>query len=186
LFKPFNKIFLTVLIFFTALGLLFGGYFFYKHFFVNQPLSLTLDNSALIAKYELVSEGKKPIIKLQLNKVDDLAYEFPKFLTTSGQILTEKDLELELASHPNAKLLKFYQEINPALYEALSLGNYTNLQNVIAEKNSQYGLTKVNLGVSENYIYLQMEDNEDYLYYILNKNNDSFPKIINNIGSDVQ
>jgi len=184
--KHFNQVFLTVLIFIITLGLLFGAYFFYKQFFVNQPLSVTLDNSELIAKYELINERKNPVLRVQFRKVENLSNEFQKFLKTSGEILTEKDLQLELFSNPNPRLLEFYQEVNPALYEALSVGNYVKLQDILKEKNQEYGLTKVSLTISEGYIYLQLEDDTNYLYYILNRHENSFPRIINNIGSDME
>lgn len=186
MFRHFNKIFLTVLIFIVTLGLLFGAYFFYKQFFVNQPLSVTLDNSELIAQYELIHERKRPVLKVQLNKVDDLAIEFQRFLNTSGQILIEKDLQLELSSRPNSRLLEFYREINPGLYEATSLNNFTTLQSILIGKNQEYDLTKASLTISEDFIFLQLEDNGDYLYYILNRHEKSLPNIINNLGCDVK
>lgn len=184
--KHINKILLIVLIFIVTLGLLFGAYFFYKQFFVNQPLSVTLDNSELIAQYELINERKNPILKIKLQKNHDLSYEFQRFLKTGGEMLTEKGLQLELYSNPNPGLLGFYQEINPALYEALSLNNYVELQEILKEKNQDYGLTKASLQISEDYLFLQLEDGDNYLYYILNRHSESFPKIINNIGSDME
>lgn len=184
--KPLKKLIIIVGISALTLGVLFGAYFFYTHFFIQEPLSTTLDNSELIGKYQMDNNHKKPVLKLKLNKVDDLAGEFQHFLANSGQLLTEKDLQVELFSNPNAKLLHFYQEINPTLYEVLSLNNFSSLQKELEMKNQQYGLTNIKLIISIDYLFLQLEDNENYLYYILNRDKNSYPEIINNIGSDME
>lgn len=184
--KHLNKILLILTIFIVTLGLLFGAYFFYKQFFINQPLSLTLDNSELIAKYELIDERKEPVLLIKLSQVDDLANEFQRFLSIGGQTLTEKNLQIKLTSNPNTRLLEFYHQINPALYEAQSLNNFVNLQAILLEKNKEFYLTKVQLTISKDYIFVQLEDEHDYLYYILNRHENSFPSIINDIGSDIE
>lgn len=177
---------LTLLVSLFTLGLLLGTYFFYKHFFVNQPLSVTLDNSELVNKYQIIQDRKKPVLKIEFNKVNDLAYEFQQFLIESGQILTEKELELEITSKPNHKILNFYQEVHPSLYEALELGNYSELQEKIKEINETNLLTKADLSITKDYVYLQLEDKEYYLYTIFNRHENSFPKITNIMGSDFE
>lgn len=184
--KPLKKFIITAGITVLTLGVLFGAYFFYTHFFIQEPLSITLDNSELIGKYQLDNNHKKPVLKLKLNRVGDLAGEFQYFLNNSSQLLKEKDLQVELFSNPNAKLLNFYQEINPTLYEVLSLNNFSDLQKELEVTNQQYDLSEIKLIISTGYLFLQLEDNENYLYYILNRDKDSYPEIINNIGSDME
>lgn len=184
--KGFNKIIITVVIFLVTLGLLFGAYFFYTQIFVQEPLSVTLDNSELIGEYRLEKSQKEPVLKVRLNKVSNLAGQFEHLLTSANEVLTKKNLHLELSSNPNEKLVDFYQEINPVLYEALSLNNFSDLHEKLRESGLQYGLSVAKLTISRDYLYLQLEDNDNYLYCILNRDKNSFPQIINNIGSDLK
>ncbi|KJS82782.1 MAG: hypothetical protein JM58_13935 [Peptococcaceae bacterium BICA1-8] len=183
MFKHLNKFMFIFLIFVLTTGVLFGAYFLYKQFFVNQPLSVTLDNSELISEYQFIQDRKKPILKIKLNRVENFSELFQGFLTSSGQVLTEKHLEIQLSSSPNAKLIEFYQEINPSLFEAITLGNYSELQQKIEDGNNN--LSKARLTISEKYIFLELEDDDRYLYYVLDRHNDNFPRIINNMGSDI-
>ncbi|KJS23424.1 MAG: hypothetical protein VR72_00960 [Clostridiaceae bacterium BRH_c20a] len=185
MFKHLNKFMMIFLIFVITTGVLFGAYFLYKQFFVNQPLSETLDNSELISEYQFIQDRNKPLLKIKLNQAENFAELFQGFLTSSGRVLTEKDLELQLSSNPNAKLLDFYQEIHPSLFEAAVLGNYSKLQQKIKDENINSKLSKAGLTISANYIILELEDADRYLYYVLNRVDNSFPRIINNIGSDI-
>jgi len=184
-FKHLNKFMMIFLIFIITTGVLFGAYFLYKQFFVNQPLSVTLDNSELISEYQFIQDRKNPILKIKLSQVENFAELFQGFLTSGGQVLTEKDLELQISSSPNAKLLEFYQEIHPSLFEAAALGNYSKLQQKIKDENKNNKLSEAHLTISENYIFLELEDDDRYLYYVLNRIENSFPRIINNMGSDI-
>lgn len=184
--KYFNRIIKIAAIFAVTLGVLFGAYFFYTQLFVKEPLSVTLDNSELIAEYQLGNSNKKPVLKIKLNMVKNLNNEFLNLINNTAQLLTKKDLQIQLSSNPNERLLDFYHDINPSLYEALSLNNFSKLQEKLEDKNQQYGLSEINLTISQDFLFLQLHDNNNYLYCILNRDNNSYPQIINNIGSDIQ
>jgi len=182
--KKLRQVLLTVLIALLTLGLLLGVYFIYNQFFVNQPLSAALDNSTLIAKYKLTQKNKNPVLKVKLMQVADFATEFQNFLIKSDGILTDKHLVVEIYSNPNQRITDFYQEIHPSVYEALFLGNYSELQEKLKDEADKLKLSKVGLTITEDFLYLQLEDNKNYLYYMFNRHENVFPKIVN-MGSDM-
>jgi len=93
---------------------------------------------------------------------------------------------VEVLSNPNEKLKTFYKEIHPAVYEALALGNYTDLQEKIKKEAVNLKLSKADLIITNNNLYLQLEDKKNYLYCIFTREQDSYPKIMNNMGSDIK
>ena len=88
--KYFNRIIKIAAIFAVTLGVLFGAYFFYTQLFVKEPLSVTLDNSELIAEYQLGNSNKKPVLKIKLNMVKNLNNEFLNLINNTAQLLTKR------------------------------------------------------------------------------------------------
>ncbi|MFZ5943631.1 MAG: hypothetical protein ACOYVD_05955 [Bacillota bacterium] len=179
-----KKILLSCLAFLLTLGILFGAYFFYKQFFVNQPLSITLENSEFIAKYEITQDKANPTLNLYVNQTADFSSAFTDFINQSGQLMNKKDLMVKIASKPNGKLRDFYQEIHPSVFEALLHGNYTQLQDKLNILNEEFTLSKAVLTITEDYIFLQLEDGSSYLYSIFTINKERKPRFINQIGSE--
>ena len=178
-----NKIFYTGLIAFLTLGVLLGGNYLYNQFFVNQPLSSALENSKLIKSHQLTQKGKFPHLKLELAVVSDFPQEFAKFLNNSGDLLLDKPVYLELQSKPNENIHDFYQEIHPVIYETLTLGNFSTLQEKLRLAAKEAELSKAKLTVNQNHLYLQLEDKDSYLYLVFNRTSE-FPVIVNELGSD--
>ena len=178
-----NRVVYTGVIALLTLGVLLSGYFFYNKYFINQPLSTVLENSNIITSYELSEKSHSPLLKLKLSPTVNFAKEFQNFLNNNEQMLSKKPIYLELQSNPNKKILKFYEEAHPVIYETLSLGNYSHLQEKINYLAQDYGLTKPKLTIDDKYLYLQLEDKENYLYLMFNRS-DEDPLIVNGLGSD--
>lgn len=179
-----NRVVYTGVIALLTLGVLLGGYFFYNKYFIDQPLSTALESSNIIRSYELTEKAHSPLLKLELQSTANFAQEFHNFLNNNEQMLLDKPIYLELHSNPNEKIKKFYEEVHPVIYETLSLGNYTQLQEKIEVLANDYGLSKTKLTVNHKYLYLQLEDKENYLYLMFNRSDD-FPIIVNELGSDI-
>lgn len=179
-----NKVVFTGVIALLTLGVLLGGYFFYNKYFINQPLSTALESSKIITNYELTEKSHSPLLKLELSPTTDFAQEFQDFLNNNYEMLLNKPINLELQSNPNEKILEFYEEAHPLIYETLSLDNYSHLQEKINYLANSYGLKKTKLTVNDKYLYLQLEDQESYLYLMFNRSND-YPMIVNGLGSDI-
>ncbi|MFZ7102575.1 MAG: hypothetical protein ACOWWO_07945 [Peptococcaceae bacterium] len=183
MFKSYKKIMVSIFVFIIMLAILMGVYHFYKQYFVNQPLSVTLDNSDFIADYTIVEEGEKPVLRLELNKTRNLQHDFLDFLHNSQKLIEEKSLTVEITTRPNESLLTMYQQIHPAVYEALEIGNYTSLQDRLQKINKELILTRAELAITDDFLLLQLEDGDAYLYCVFNKGENSTPKILNVIGS---
>jgi len=184
--KNAGRILFTLLISITTFGLLFGAFFFYQEKFINKPLTTFLDNSQFINEYQVLTRENSSFLILQLQNTDDLADEFQSFLKESGEILSKEDFTLEIYSNPSQNLLDFYQEIQPAIYEALTLGNFTELQDRLTAKQKEYKLKEVKLTINQDFLFLQLEDQDNYLYHIYNRSEQVVPKVINHLGSDIK
>ena len=184
MYTKLNKILYTGIIALLTLGVLVGGNYLYQQYFVNQPLSTALENASLIKSHQFTQKGKAPVLKLELVNVQNFPQEFQNFLNNSGDLLLDKPIYLELQSNPNENILDFYQEVHPAIYETLALGNFSQLQEKVSHGSRDYGLTEAKLTVNNDYLYLQLEDQDHYLYLVFNRS-DEFPMIVNELGSDI-
>ncbi|SMB96286.1 hypothetical protein SAMN00017405_1495 [Desulfonispora thiosulfatigenes DSM 11270] len=183
MFKKTSKLMIVFGIMMMTLGILLFGYFFYEHQFLQKPLTNVLDNNSFIEKYEL-NEKSKTTLKIKVSKVDSFPKDFQDFMENSASNLLDQDLALEIYSNPNSKLNAFYQDIHPAVYEAQALGNFVNLQEKFNSLSQDLSVTNSKLTITNDYLFLQIEDGEYYLYKVFRRQTDEHPTIINNIGSD--
>lgn len=170
-----RKIFFVFLISLVTLGLLLGIYMFYDNFFIKKQLSSSLENSPLINRYEL---GETSLL-LHLNRVDNLPKAYLDFLENNKKNLKNEKYSIQLISNPNKNLENFYEEINPIIYEAIYNHNYANLQQYMKNSLQDYQLTKLKLFITDDYLFLQMEDKDFYFYKIFNLKTETVPLLIN-------
>lgn len=181
--RKFSKKMLVIVVtFFVIFLLLMGGYYFYQQYFISQPLSLTLDNSKLIDEYTIEENQEQLVICLDLNKTETLSDDFYQLLKKGSQ-LKKENLIIQIQSKPNENLLTVYQQLNPTIYEVLELGNYAFLQDRLKEFEKEKNLNKAEITVTDEFIFIILEDEEAYLYSIFNKGENSIPKIKNKMGS---
>lgn len=181
--KQISRIIQVLLISLLTLGILFLGYFFYEHLFFQKPLTTALESSNFIEKHE-IKDASQNVLGVKVKQVDSFAKNFEDWIEKNESILRSKDLALEIHSNPNSNLDEFYEDLNPAIYEALALGNFITLQEKFTSLSENSEVTEHKLAVTNDYLFLEIEDGEYYLYKVFRRDPEKHPVFINNIGSD--
>lgn len=183
MFNKISKVFIALGIASLTLGILLLGYVLYEHQFLQKPLTNALNETNLVEDYKIVDNPQK-ILKVKVAKVDNFFEDFQKFMEKSQKLLLDKKLSLELISNSNSKLNEFYKELHPAIYEALSLDNFSVLQDKFNTLSTKLSLTNSQMFVTDDYILFQVEDGDFYLYKVFRRDSNKVPFLINDMGSD--
>ncbi len=169
------KVFLAIIALIVTLGVLLGGYSLYKKYGIQGPLIKELSSHEMIEKAEIDRKNDKYIINLQLNKVENIQKQYTEVEDIINTRYKPGDYDLIITGRPNEELEQFYEQLQPAVYEALADNRYLwlsdHIENQAAGKRIAYRMF-----VDEKRLYIQIENNDNFFYKIINRNTE----ILNN------
>jgi len=162
------KILVFIITLILALGVFLGSYALYKKFGVEKPLLEQLSAVPAVERVSMEKEGKKYIFEIELKKIENIQEEYTEINQVISSRLEEGGYEIRIKGNGNEKLKEFFNELQPAIYEALAYDRYVWLEEEIARKSAENQIN-YKMFVDEKYLYLQLEDESKYIYKIFNR-----------------
>lgn len=163
-FPKFNiaKIALT---FVLTLGFLLVGRFIYQEVGIVEPVRKNVMSVSEVHQVEVIAEQDGVLtVTVEMGEVDSLKYSYQAI----KQLLPQQKLsKLEINDRRNDYLTNLWRENHFALEEAATIGNFTEMQQLIDEKLSKEHLDRWQLEIDGENLYLQMHDNGYYLYEVV-------------------
>ena len=153
---------LVVSAFLATIIVLFGGQAILARFKVNNPLKKELASFKVIKDYKIepVQEGLK--VNLKLSKTENLQ-ELLDQVKEKVELYHQKPvISFSLEDRSNKNLVNLKYQLSFYLEEARASGEYVSLKSALEELNDKKVSAKVYL--SEDYLYLQLEEGAYYLY----------------------
>ncbi len=153
----------VIITFIVAFGVFWGVHYLRQKQFVEEPLTQALESMEEVEKVQLSVKGGSMDIRLTVSKLAD----FPHFYETVEKAVSEihkGDYDLIIEDAPDSAINAAYQKIHLALFEAIVQGNYVAMGEYIENVKDNHGLEAYRVVVTEDHVYLELENEGAFLY----------------------
>lgn len=157
--------------FVLALGLLLGGNQLYHRYFVNEPLQEVLENRSEIEAARISLEKGIMQITVQLAQIDNIQQEYYELDCLLADRLGKQEYKLIFLPQEDNGLQQVYDDLQPALYEAMAGNRYLWLKDYLGQYCQEQNLN-YKFYIDEERVYLELCDKEDVLYQVIERQND--------------
>lgn len=162
-FSKFN-VARIVISFILTLGLLLAGRFAYEKVGIVEPVRKDVLAVSAVQRVEVTAEQGVLTVSVEMGEVDSLKHSYQ----TIKQLLPLQQLnKLDVHDRRNEYLTNLWKENQFAMEEAATLGNFTEMQQLIEERLSRENLDSWQLEIDDENLYLQIHYNGYYLYEIV-------------------
>jgi len=150
----------------ATLVILLLGHYLWQRTAVERPLIQVLEQDEAVEKAEYLSDGKTSSVRVQVTQVARLGDAARRINEIVAKM--QPTSKIEYIDKSNDYLLKLYDELHFAIYEASVTGNFTDLQKEFKSALELSEATAYHLEVDKNNIYVQLHQNDAYLYRVIN------------------
>ena len=137
-----------------------GGYWVYQKYGVQIPVGQKIMATGLASGVEWVDYGKEA--RVHLKYVPDLRRAYGELKKAAG-----KNVTITLVDKATPALESLYQEIEPAVYEAAALSNFTSLSERVNRVGAEACLDSYAVQVDDSRIYIKLCEGDAFLYRIV-------------------
>lgn len=159
------KIFYLIISIIVALGILLGSYNLYQKYMVEEPLIEKLLLIQEINKIDINKVNKLYTFKVYLGKVENIQKSYAEIDSTIDDTI-KGEYNIEIKDERNQRLDKFFDDLQPALYQGLAQKEFLWLDQQINQRSRNQDI-KARLLVDNKRVYLQLEDGNSYLYSVI-------------------
>ncbi len=152
-------------------SVLFGGWFAYRHYGVEQPLDRVANSVPGVesAQVEMTSEQVK--VKVTLAPDADLGEVYRLIKRDGASEIGGKQLELAAAAKDDAKdgarLEKAWSYALFDVAEAMENRKYSGIRNTMAQLSERYPGVTAKTDMDENNVYISMRDGDAAKFVVL-------------------
>lgn len=146
-----------------CVSLFLGVYYWRQKQYVEEPLSQALQGMEEVEGVYLTAKGGTIEIRVEVRKLADLSHFYETVEKTIAE-LYKGEYSLIIEDAPDDAIDAAYQKIHLALYEAMAMGNYVSMGKYIEEVQTAYGLDECRVMVTDEFVYLELENDDAYLY----------------------
>ncbi len=152
-----------------SLGIFLGAYNIYIKLGIEKPLITELSALEGVRQVHLNKVDKGYEIKIDLIRMDNIQKMHIDINRILHERLKDKDYELQIGDRRNEELQGCFDNLQPAIYEAIAENRYIWLEGQLAKKAKSKGIDYA-MYIDKRYLYLQLYDESQYLYEIIERN----------------
>lgn len=157
-----------LLAFVLALGLLLGGNQAYQRYYIDEPLQEALERRSEVEEACIEIEQGIVYVTVKLAKVDNIQQEYYQLDKLLVDKLGKRPFELLIAEESSVELEEAYNNLQPAMYEAMAENRYLWLKEYLGEYCRE-GDLDCRLYIDEQRVYLQLCSKKDSLYKVIER-----------------
>jgi hypothetical protein len=159
------RIFAIVVIGLLCFAFLYGGTYFYRHYFYEHPLEKDLACLEGIELLEFVPTKEQVLLKVEFKDIQGLRNRFYTLLEClHKEKINNYNLQIN-NSFSTPFLSAFIKQAKLPIYEAISTGNFTVLPehlNVLSKNELKYDLE-----VDDQFVFLTVEKGTDFAHLVI-------------------
>ncbi|MFZ5596129.1 MAG: hypothetical protein ACOY31_03860 [Bacillota bacterium] len=160
------KVTVIVLSLLAGLGILLGGQWLYNRYNYERPLSRLLGENGDVISYSINDRGRVPEIDVRLRKVDNLKESYDLIAGQVKEISGGKEFSIKIQDDRDQTLEGIYYYAGLAAYEAMSRGNYIEMEGYVARRAADEG-AQARLYVDRDRVYIEITRGDKYLYEVI-------------------
>ncbi len=166
------RIAITIITLILVLLVSFSGFYLYKRLGINEPLQNKLLSIEGVDRVSLEQKGQTYNVDIYMKRVDNLQKTYRAINQTLSSSLPKQNYSLTLTDQPNQELESFMQHMQPAIYESLSNNRFIWLDQEIARRTAEQGVS-YKLFVDQENLIIQLDDGGDYIYQVIDRGNET-------------
>ncbi len=150
----------------VSLVFLFGGWFVYQQFYVQQPIQAFLKQKEQVTLHEMQMTKTQVILYLDFANPDTFVNDYKEikdYIATKAQGRT---VTINLAQHGES-MKNLWEEEYFGLAEAIQKQEYSRIPEVIEEMGKKRHLEKTLARMDEQNVYVFLQSGADHLYAVL-------------------
>ncbi|MEN6326888.1 MAG: hypothetical protein ABFD18_11865 [Syntrophomonas sp.] len=163
------RVLIAILALILSLGALLAAFYLYKEWGIKEPIVNEIKTIESVHDVKIEEKGQKYEIQVHLNKASDIQKPYQVIVEKVEASLAPEDYQLIIKDQRNARLQTMFNDLQPAIYEALANNQFIWLDEEIAKQLQKTNM-KHRIFIDEEHLYLQIIDGNSYLYEIINRN----------------
>ena len=150
-----------------TLAVLLTIQFVYQKYDVEQPLFKLYSQTKLVEKEPVLEQkGNSVKVILDVKKTDNLRQAYLDLNSYTEQVMGNTDFSIVLKDNRTKELEKAYYQSQFIIYEALSKGDFSRMDQVIQHNAANVGAEALIFIDSKN-VYVEFLKGDNYLYEIV-------------------
>ena len=148
-------------------AILFGGWFAYRHYGVEQPLDRVANsiNGVESAKVEILTDLVKINVKLDPNA--NLGEVYRQIKLNGSNEIGGKQLELAATAKDSTRLDKAWSYALFDVAEAMENHKYSGIRDAMEKLSKQFSGVTVTTDMDDNNVYISMRDGDAAKFVVL-------------------
>lgn len=166
------RIAISIITLILVLAISFSGFYLYKRLGINEPLQKKLQSIEGVDRVSLEQRGQTYNVSVHMKRVDNIQQAYQEINQAVSDSLPKHNYSLTLTDEPNHKLESFMQHMQPAIYESLSNNRFIWLDEEIARRTAEQGVS-YKLFVDQEKLFIQLEDKDAYIYQVIDRSTET-------------
>ncbi|AIQ64596.1 hypothetical protein PSTEL_17305 [Paenibacillus stellifer] len=148
-------------------AVLFGGWFLYREFAVQEPLE------KIVSSYKGVNASQVSINRSEVNLKLDLQpgtklRELVQYIETEGKtIIGSRTVKLDVTQHSNQTLDDYWNKALFSVAEAMESGKYTLIPETLNDLSKEFTGVQATTEIDDNNVYVSLSDGKESKFIIL-------------------
>lgn len=156
----------TLFFLFSALVVLFGGWFVYRDYGLIRPLKQDLTSTKQVTDVTVKLDGRNKTIEVAINRVPDLQIAYRSIKTKVSETI-DPNATIKLSDKRTPELEAILQQYQPLIYEGIAKGSFTDMIQKVQERGAKDGLSRTLITMDRENLYIQLEKGDHYLYQVV-------------------
>ncbi|AIQ13468.1 hypothetical protein [Paenibacillus durus] len=148
-------------------ALLFGGWFLYREFAVQEPLEKMVSSYEGVKQSHITINRNEVTLKLDLQPGTKLR-ELVHYINTEGKsIIGDRTVKLDVEEHSSEVLDDYWDRALFSVAEAMESRKYTVIPETLKELSAQYKNVAVTTEIDDKNVYVSLSDGTKSKFIIL-------------------
>ena len=150
-----------------SVALMFGGWFLYRQFAIQEPLQKIVDSYQGVNKSHISINRNQVTLKLDLQPGTKLR-ELVQYISTEGKsVIGNRSLTLDVEQHSSKELDEIWNQAMFSVAEAMESRKYTLIPAKLEQLKEQYKGITATTEIDDNNVYVSITNGKESKFIIL-------------------
>ena len=150
-----------------SVALLFGGWFLYRQFAIQEPLQKIVDSYEGVNKSQITINRDEVTLKLDLEPGTKLR-ELVQYISKEGKsIIGSRSITLNVEQHSSKELDEIWDKAMFSVAEAMESRKYTIIPAKLDQLKDQYKGITATTEIDDNNVYVSLTNGKESKFIIL-------------------
>ena len=150
-----------------SVALMFGGWFLYRQFAIQEPLQKIVNSYQGVNKSQISINRNEVSLKLDLQPGTKLR-ELVQYISTEGEsVIGGRSIKLDLEQHSSEELDEIWDQAMFSVAEAMESRKYTLIPAKLDQLKEQYEGITATTEIDDNNVYVSLTNGKESKFIIL-------------------